>query len=136
VFLGLSVWLVRKVLKAARTERDLEEQRFEGAFADELRAAKARAAAAAQRPNLAAVTESGRDAPEPDPLARADARGARPDHLAVVGKLVRAREEAVEVLWIRSSATHAVWCERAGTTDVVRVARIERGAVVEQWSFA
>ncbi len=49
VFLVLAVWLIRKALKAARTEDDLAHQRFEGAFADEL--AKARAIAAGQPSN-------------------------------------------------------------------------------------
>ena len=53
-------------------------------------------------------------------------------------------ERRVEVPWVRSSATHTVWCERrhattpaeGGTTrEVICVARIEDGAVVERWSF-
>ena len=53
-------------------------------------------------------------------------------------------ERRVEVLWVRSNATHAVWCERrrattsaaGGTTrEVICVARIEDGAVMERWSF-
>jgi len=46
-------------------ERDLEEQRLEGTFAEELRAARARAAAS-QRPNLVAVAP-----PEPEAAAEA-----------------------------------------------------------------
>lgn len=49
VFLALAVWLIRKALKAARTEDDLAHQRFEGAFAEEL--AKARAIASGESSN-------------------------------------------------------------------------------------
>jgi len=157
VFLGLCTWLIRKAMKAARTERDLEEERLEGTFAEELRAARARAAAS-QRPSLVAVTppEGAAEAPL-DPLAAADVRDADPAHLPLVAGMVRERaqllrahvgpadvERRVEVLWVRSNATHAVWCERRlaatpaareVTREVICVAHIEDGAVVERWSF-
>ena len=160
VFLGLCAWLIRKAMKAARTERDLEEQRLEGTFAEELRAARARAAAS-QRPNLVAVAppepEAAAEAPPLDPLAAADVREADPAHLLLVAGMVREREQLLraqvgptdverrlEVLWVRSNATHAVWCERRHATapaargvtrEVICVAQIEHGAVVERWSF-
>ncbi len=159
VFLGLCTWLIRKAMKAARTERDLEEERLEGTFAEELRAARARAAASL-RPNLVAVAPpepEAAEAPPPDPLAAADVREADPAHLPLVAGMVRERElllraqvgptdveRRVEVLWVRSNATHAVWCERRHaatpsargmTRDVICVAQIEDGAVVERWSF-
>jgi hypothetical protein len=150
------VWLIRKVVKAARTERDLEEERVQGDFAEELRAAKERAAAA-HRPNLVAVHRE-QERPAADPLAGADTRGADPAHLPLVAAMVREREQLlraqqteptevprrVEVLWVRSSATHAVWCERrlaatvvarGQTLEVICVAQIEDGAVVERWYF-
>ena len=43
VFIGLAVWLIRKLAKAARTESDLEGERLRGAFAEELSRAKAEA---------------------------------------------------------------------------------------------
>ena len=161
VFLGLCTWLIRKAMKAARTERDLEEERLEGTFAEELRAARARAAAS-QRPNLVAVAppeaEAAAEAPPLDPLAAADVREADPAHLPLVAGMVREREQLlraqhvgpadverrVEVLWVRSNEAHAVWCERrhattpaagVATRDVICVAQIEDGAVVERWSF-
>jgi len=159
VFLGLCAWLIRKAVKAARTERDLEEQRLEGTFAEELRAARTRAAAS-QRPSLVAVappeSETAAEAPPRDPLAAADVRDADPAHLLLVAGMLREREQLLrghvgptdlarrdEVLWVRSNTTHAVWCERrhaapaaGGTTrEVICVARIEDGAVVERWSF-
>ncbi|HZR08370.1 MAG TPA: hypothetical protein VFA79_07300 [Myxococcales bacterium] len=160
VFLGLCVWLVRKIVRAARTESALEEQRLEGALAEELRAARARAAAS-QRPNLIAVVDpksASEAGPILDPLTGADVRGADPAHLPLIVEMVRDRElqlraqhigetdvaRRVEVLWVRSNELHAAWCERrhAGTVaaraltrDVICVARIERGAVVERWYF-
>jgi len=124
-------------MKAARTERDLEEERLQGAFAEELRAAKARAAAS-QHPNLVAVVAS-EPAPAPaDPLTAADAHGANPAHLSLVAAM--ARQQSAAVLWVRSNADHVVWCERrpsatGATGEVIRVARIEGGAITDQWSF-
>jgi hypothetical protein len=46
VFLALAVWLIRKAVKAARTEDALEHQRFQGTLADEL--GRGRAVAAGQ----------------------------------------------------------------------------------------
>ena len=40
IFVGLCLWLVRKVIKAARTEGDLEGERLQGALAEELSAAR------------------------------------------------------------------------------------------------
>jgi len=83
VFLGLSVWLIRKLMKAARTERDLEEERLQGAFADELRAAKARAAAS-QHPSLMAVAAPEPAPALPDPLAAANTHTAN-EYNEIVG---------------------------------------------------
>ncbi len=50
----------------------------------------------------------------------------------------------MEVLWVRSNASHVVWCERRRaatlaargvTREVICVAQVESGAVVERWSF-
>ncbi len=133
---------MRKAAKAARTERDLEDDRLAGALAEELQAARARAA---QKEEPALTPEP---AP-PEPPA---------DHRAIVERLVAEREELlraqhvgpsdvprrVELLWVHSTRTHAVWCERrhaatraasALPRDVICVAQIEKGAVVERWSF-
>ena len=155
VFLGLCFWLVRKVVGAARTEGDLEGERLSGVLADELRAAKARAAAASSGaldlPAAAAPREEPRDA-----LSGADVRGANPDHVRLVLELV-AQSEAqlraqypaaagrrIEVAWVRSSATHVAWCERrlpaleaarAMAREVICVARVEEGAAAQRWTF-
>ena len=136
VFLALCVWLVRRALRAARTERDLEGERLQGALADELRAARAQAEAS-QRPQLAAV-----EAAESRTQV-ADVRGANPGHVRIVEEFARQRAqggEGLELLWVRSNASHAVWCERrlpssGPPREVICVARIEGGAAVERWSF-
>jgi hypothetical protein len=135
VFLGLCLWLVRKAVKAARTESDLESHRLEGPLADELAAAQKRAAES-QRRNLAPlpdISENANANPNPDPLSRADFVGADPLHLALIAALIG--EADVQLLWARSTATHAVWCERRAGADVLRVIRVDGGKIVNHWSF-
>jgi hypothetical protein len=160
VFLALLFWLVRKVLRAAQTESDLEGERLSGALAQELRAAKAVAAAAsAGGPRLVPLEPS-----EPVPVAvplgpldGADVHGATREHLDIIEALALERETAlraahsgetdvprrVEVLWAKSTETHAVWCERrnaatfaaAGISrEVICVVRVENGKPAERWS--
>jgi hypothetical protein len=165
VFLALVVWLVRKVLRAARTESDLEAERLTGAFADELRAGKALAsgqrptAAARQRPEQpeadAARVRPHLVSPPLGPLDGADIAGATPEHLRIVQALAAEREATMletpgdlerrlEVLWVKSTATHVVWCERrypatraaAGMVrEVVCVARVANGKALERWTY-
>jgi hypothetical protein len=130
-------------VKAARTERDLEQERLGGALAEELRAGRSRALAS-QRPGLVALPDQPSDTTPADPLSGADVRGADPAHLVLIAGIVGAQaadmERRVEVLWVRSNATHAVWCERTtaargATREVICVARIDGGAVVQRWFF-
>ncbi len=182
---------MRKVVRAARTESDLEGDRLQGALAEELQAG--RRVAGGQRPALAAVpdpaavrTRAPLDPPRPldssaqqaapacwlappvsvapaaplrpptpgEPLAGADVREADPEHLPLISALVLEREaqlraqlpgaqgRSIDVLWVRSNATHAVWLERrrAGSAasrprEVICVAQIDRGRVGERWFF-
>jgi hypothetical protein len=164
VFVVLLVWLVRKVFGAARTERDLEGERFTGVFADELTHAKQRAAdALAGKPHddevARLVSSAVQLVVEPmTPLTNADTRGASQKHLKLVEAAALERELAlrkaetsasdvprrVEILWVRSTNTHAVWCERrlpatraaiAMAKDVICVALIEGGRIVDRWSY-
>ena len=153
VFLGLAVWLVRKIVKAARNESDFESDRLEGAFAEELKAARALAAG---RP-LEKEREKEKET-EKEPELVPDLSGVDPAHLPIIEALVAEREaqarashsgptdvlKRVELVWARSNATHAVWCERrhaatraarAMTREVICVAQIEKGKVVERWFF-
>jgi hypothetical protein len=122
VFLGLFIWLIRKLIKAARTEQDLEGHRLQGTLAEELAAGRARAAGN-RGPSL-------HPAPEPEPAP--DLAGATPAHLALISSLIP--RDAL-LLWARSTPTHAVWCERRRSGDVLCVARIESGQVLQRWSF-
>jgi hypothetical protein len=148
VFVVLVFWLVRKVLRAARTESDLESERLTGALADELRQGKA-LAAGQTAPTLVVARAPLR------PLDGADVGGASPEHLRIVEGLADEREAALrttrgdierrlEVLWVRSTATHVAWCERrhpatraaAGMArEVICVARIANGKAVERWAW-
>ncbi|HZX95859.1 MAG TPA: hypothetical protein VFE90_15160 [Myxococcales bacterium] len=91
-------------------------------------------------------------------LLGANLDAADPAHLPLISALVAERESQlrsqhtgpsdvprrIEVLWVRSTATHAAWCERrhaatlaarAMTRDVICVAQIDRGLVVGRWSY-
>jgi hypothetical protein len=157
VFLFLVVWLVRKAIHAARTESDLESERLTGALAQELQAAKDVAKAAtggARTPRLVTPAPAVAVAAAPrGPLEGAELSGATAEHLALIEALVREREAVassggasprIEVLWAKSTATHAVWCERrlpatpaaaAMTREVVCVARVENGKVIDRWTY-
>ncbi|MFN2546977.1 MAG: hypothetical protein ABR567_06075 [Myxococcales bacterium] len=156
VFLGLVVWLLRKVIKAARTESDLETERLEGSLAEELRVARAVAAKSEQENESEKEKEKERE--KETAALVADVADVDPAHLSIIESLVAEREaqarashvgptdvlRRVELVWARSNATHAVWCERrhaatraarALTRDVICVAQIEKGKVVERWFF-
>src|SRR5436305_15084320 len=107
VFLAIWLWGVRKLWIAARNEDVLTEQRLSQVVP-------------LPRPQLAPVRP-----PAPlKPLDGADLELADPAHLPLVEQMAAEREQQlraqhpaaagrrVEVLWVRSNATHAVWCER------------------------
>jgi len=104
VFLG---WLVRKAIRAARTEREMEAER---------------AAATAEPPAPPHL------APIPDALRGADVLQARAEHVALV-----AGEAGAAVLWVRTLGGHVAWLERlpAGA-HALRVLRVEDG---RRWTF-
>jgi hypothetical protein len=176
VFIGLCVWLIRKVAKAAGTEGDLEAERLQRALADELSLARSKETTTAAKtktanPTAKATATQNQNANKRENeaanqneqehenvFADADLRGADPAHLPLISDLVAEREQSaraqhkgptdvprrIEVLWVRSTPTHAVWCERrhaatlaarAMTRDVICVALIERGRVTDRWSF-
>jgi hypothetical protein len=189
VFIGLCVWLIRKVAKAAGTEGDLEAERLQRALADELSLARSKATATATTTKTATANRTARatatatqnqnankreneaanqneqeqesvlgQQEQENIFGRADLTAATPAHLPLISDLVAEREQSaraqhkgptdvprrIEVLWVRSTPTHAVWCERrhaatlaarAMTRDVICVALIERGRVTDRWSF-
>jgi hypothetical protein len=87
-------------------------------------------------------------------LSGADVASARPEHLAALVALLAERSEAlrlagtpdarpVEIVWVRSTASHVAWCERRAprnpeatrVREVICVAQIEGGKVVARSSF-
>lgn len=116
IFLVLCIWLVRKAIKAARTESDLESERLLGSLAEELQRGRDNARAS-QRPQLVAVTPPEDQIPVRAPLgaqpataspgadsagagaglAGADSAGAVAEHLAAVAALIEEREAALVV---------------------------------------
>lgn len=138
VFFLLSVWLVRKVIKAARTERDLEEQRLAAALGADVEALRARSSPpAAAGPSRAIVPG-------------ADAAPCRPEHLAVIGKLLAGSRGpgdpgGVEVVWARSAGEYAAWCERRWPSgpvataeparEILCVALVRDGKLVSRWGY-
>ena len=131
VFVALCIWLVRRAIRAARNESILEEQRLRDAF--DLPSTSTATPTSPSSPALPSPSPSPLRIPEP--LFRADVRGASQEHLEVVAKLTAASKN-VEVLWVRSNATHVAWAEaRPGNRDVICVAQVDGTAVVARWQF-
>jgi len=134
-------------VKAARTESDLETHALTGPLADELAEAQARAQRVNPDPRPAPAPAPAREPeperepktlnlnlnlnPFPDPLSRADVVDADPVHLALIAALIG----DADLLWARSTETHAVWCERRAGKDLLRVIRVEGAKIVQHWSF-
>ncbi len=136
VFLALCAWIVRRALRAARNESILEEQRLRDALGQ-----------------VPGVTEAHPLAPDPEPapprpilrvppqLSGADVHGALQEHLDVVARLQAEREATagahrVQVVWVRSTATHVAWSERrSAEREVICVARVEEGTILARWQY-
>lgn len=128
VFVALCVWLVRRAIRAARNESILEEQRLRDAF-DLPSSTNPTSTTSTATPTLPSPLRI------PEPLFRADVRGASQEHLEVVAKLTAASKN-VEVLWVRSNATHVAWAEvRPGNREVICVAQVDGTSVVARWQF-
>ena len=154
IFLLLVGWLARKAWKAARTEGQLERERDAagGMRPIDLPALPwpTRPVAQVPRESHASPDEpraargspaSGGPLPAGDPLhpfGDADVTQARPEHLAVLAKLLEdgPQRPAIEVVWVRSFGTHAAWLEVAQTgAQTLQVVKILVEAVVERWTF-
>lgn len=107
VFVALAIWLVRKAAKAARTERDLEQE------------TRAQRAPDAGAPGLHAV------AGQPEPVSA-------PLSEPVVAELA----QRPNVRWVRLAGRHVAWVEERGGAEVLCVARVERGQLVEEKQFS
>jgi hypothetical protein len=131
VFLALCIWLIRRVVRAARNESVLEEER--------LRAFAAETTAHASPPRLTPLP------PEraPGPLDGVDVREADPEHVdALASDLERTPVvPQPEISWIRSAGSHVAWCERrrassgAAVREVICVAEVQDGKLIGRWQF-
>jgi hypothetical protein len=162
VFLVVAVWLIRRVIRAARTESRLEEERLRDWMKGEvaqLQSTKAeprlmRVPPAAEREKrLAARTPA---APEAVPgtesiVPMQDARGSEigdrtgvtETELDIVRPLFYSEGTTGPlVLWVRSTGSHIVFCERREATppsklarDVITIVKVVDGKVVGKWQF-
>lgn len=133
VFVALCVWLVRRAIRAARNESILEEQRLRDAF--DLPSSSTATPTTTPTSSTTSTSTSPSSLRIPEPLFRADVRGASQEHLEVVAKLTAASKN-VEVLWVRSNATHVAWAEaRPGNREVICVAQVDGTSVVARWQF-
>jgi hypothetical protein len=169
VFLVFIIWLIRRVIRAARTESQLEEERLREWMkgeVDQLQSSKAeprlmRVPPAAERrkalalrdrpavPSAVPGTESLISFPEPGADAPAsgafDRTGVTEAELELVRPLFGSDIAAAappRVLWVRSTVSHIVFCERldaqpspAAPRDVITVVKVADGAVVGKWQF-
>jgi len=145
VFLFVIVWLIRRVIRAARTESQLEEERLREWMKGEvaqLQSSKAeprlmRVPPAAEREKtLAAARQAAATSPAPQDVAPAppvegmlaqgppvvlpdDRNGVTESELDVIRPLLRADGAGAvqpRVLWVRSTGSHIAFCERREPT--------------------
>jgi len=162
VFLVIIVWLIRRVIRAARTESRLEEERLREWMKGEvaqLQSTKAEprlmrvppaqerekriAARAAAAPEAVAGTESivtMRDARATDV---GDRTGVTETELDIIRPLFQSDDpEGPKVLWVRSTGSHIVFCERREAPppsklgrDVITIVKVAGGKVIGKWRF-
>ena len=162
VFLVVIVWLIRRVIRAARTESRLEEERLREWMKGEvaqLQSTKAeprlmrvppaaeREKAVAARAPVAAEAVPGTESIVPMQEARTpdigDRTGVTETELDIVRPLFRSDGLAApKVLWVRSIGTHIAFCERRDAPppsklarDVITIVKIAGGKVVGKWRF-
>jgi hypothetical protein len=164
VFLAVIVWILRRMIRAARTESRLEEERLREWMKGEvaqLQAAKAeprlmRVPSAAEReersaprapsipeavpgPEVIVPMQEGR--PEPSDIG--DRTGVTERELDIVRPLFQSDGAAgPKVLWVRSTGSHIAFCERRDAAppstlgrDVITIVKVAGGKVVGKWQF-
>ncbi|MFL5309282.1 MAG: hypothetical protein ACJ79H_02400 [Myxococcales bacterium] len=143
VFLALCGWLVRRAVRAARNESILEEQRLREALGPPTSTAPSPSSSPLPS-TLPSTSTLASTSPlplrVPPQLFRADVRGASQAHLEIVARLQEERQappgNRIEILWVRSNATHVAWAEsRPGNREVICIAQIDGGSVVARWQF-
>jgi hypothetical protein len=156
VFLVILIWLLRRVIRAARTESRLEEERLREWMKGEvaqLQSTKAeprlmRVPPPAEREkNIAARAVPGTESIVPMQEARAadigDRTGVTETELAIVRPLFQGGGPGgSKVLWVRSTGSHIAFCERREAPppsklgrDVITIVKVVEGKVVGKWQF-
>ena len=162
VFLVFIIWLIRRVVRAARTESRLEEERLREWMKGEvaqLQSTKAeprlmRVPTAAERKKRSAVPAPAAPeaVPGPDmivpmqegrPADIVDRIGVTETELNIVRPLFQSDGPAgPKVLWVRSTGSHIAFCERREAVppsklgrDVITIVKVVDGKVVGKWQF-
>jgi hypothetical protein len=164
VFLVAIVWLIRRLIRAARTESRLEEERLREWMKSEvaqLQSTKAeprlmRVPPAAEREKtLAARAPTAPQAvPGPETIVPmqegrspaagiGDRSGVTETELDLVRPLFQGDGAAApRVLWVRSTGSHIAFCERREAAppstlarDVITIVKVVGGKVVGKWQF-
>jgi len=158
VFLVIIVWLLRRVIRAARTESRLEEERLREWMKGEvaqLQSTKAeprlmrvpppaeREKKTAARARAVAATESIVPMREAGATDVGDRTGVTETELDIVRPLFQSDgPEGPKVLWIRSTGSHIAFCERRDAPppsklgrDVITVVKIVDGKIAGRWQF-
>jgi len=141
VFLVILVWLLRRVVRAARTESRLEEERLREWMKDEV----------AQLQSTKAEPRLMRVPPREVREKRGDARtagvgdrtGVTESEMDLVRPLFQSTGPAgPKVLWVRSTGSHIAFCERQDEPppsksgrNVITVVKVVDGKVVAKWQF-
>jgi len=164
VFLVAIVWIIRRVIRAARTESRLEEERLRDWMKGEvaqLQSTKAeprlmrvpsasdrektRAARKPAAPQAVAGTETivPMEEARPSTSGLADRTGVTETELDIVRPLFQSDgASGPRVLWVRSTGSHIAFCERRDATppsklarDVITIVKVVEGNVVGKWQF-
>jgi hypothetical protein len=158
VFLVILIWLLRRVIRAARTESRLEEERLREWMKGEvaqLQETKAeprlmrvppqveREKQTAARARAVPGTESIVTMPEARSADIGDRTGVTETELAIVRPLFQSDGPGgPKVLWARSTGSHIAFCERREAPppskmgrDVITIVKVVEGKVVGKWQF-
>ena len=162
VFLVAIVWIIRRVIRAARTESRLEEERLRDWMKGEVaqlqstkaeprlmrvpprsEREKSRAARKPAVPEAVPGTETIVPMEEVRPSGIADRTGVTETELDIVRPLFQSDgATGPRVLWVRSTGSHIAFCERRDATppsklarDVITIVKVVEGKVVGKWQF-
>jgi len=141
VFLVILIWLLRRVVRAARTESRMEEERLREWMKGEV----------AQLQSTKAEPRLMRVPPPAEREKRTEARtagvgdrtGVTESEIDLVRPLFQSTgSSGAKVLWVRSTGSHIAFCERREAAppsklgrDVITIVKVVDGKVVRKWQF-